>query len=74
MSKFSVGDKVRIVNKELTCYGAIGKIYSMFERKGEILYAIKVSREEAKRIYPDYPEDDDFIWQFFRESDLEKVS
>jgi len=74
MPKFRIGEKVRVVNKNLDCYGAIGEIYQIFEEKGKTFYAIKVSPEEAKRIYPEYPEDDDYVWQFFRQDDLEKLS
>jgi len=74
MPRFRMGEKVRVVNKNLSCYGVIGEIYQITEIKGETFYAIKVSPEEAKRIYPNYPEDDDYIWQFFRQDDLEKLS
>jgi len=71
---FNKGDKVLVVNKKLSCYGVRGIVYEVhYDNDGEdFYYALKVTRREQRRIYPQgEPNGEDLIWTWFMDDDLE---
>jgi len=78
------GDLVKVINKKLSCYGAVGRIVEVYETKeGKKIYRIKVSPSTARFFYAyhylkyeplEECDEELLIWGDFTEEDLELIS